>query len=78
MNVSRRKTAIIFSFRMFLKLKIYHLILYNLQILMNLKFSENYLKNLPKTGKAAEMFFLHRRFHLIRESELKVRANDQF
>ena len=45
---------------------------------MNLKFSENYFKNLPKTGKIAEVFFLRRRFHLMRQSELKVRANKQF
>ena len=45
---------------------------------MNLKFSEKYFKNLPKTGKIAEVFFLRLRFHLMRQSELKVRANKQF
>ena len=44
---------------------------------MNLKFSEKYFKNLPKTGKIAEVFFLRRRFHLMRQSELKVRAKTQ-
>ena len=56
---------------MFLKQTIYHWILHNLQISMNLKFLENYFKNLPKTGKLAEVLFVHRRFHLMRESELK-------
>ena len=45
---------------------------------MNLKFSEKYFKNLPKTGKIAEVFLLRRRFHLMRQSELKLRANAQF
>ena len=78
MNVSRRKTAIIFPFGMFLKQKIYHKILYNLQNSTNSKFPEKYFKNLPKTGKTAEVFFLRRRFHLMRQSELIVRANTQF
>ena len=30
------------------------------------------------TGKIAEVFFLRLRFHLMRQSELKVRANKQF
>ena len=34
-------------------------------------FTENYFKNLPITGKLAEVFFFHRRFHLMRQSELK-------
>ena len=34
-------------------------------------------KNLTKIGKT-EMFFLRLRFHLMRLSELKVRANKQF
>ena len=37
-----------------------------------------YFKNLPKTGKIAEVFFLRMRFHLMRQSELKMRANKQF
>ena len=45
---------------------------------MNLKFLEKKFKNLPKTGKLAEVFFLRMRFHLMRQSELKVRANKQF
>ena len=35
-------------------------------------------QNLPKTGKIAEVFFLRRTFHLMCQSELKVRANAQF
>ena len=38
---------------------------------MDLNFSENYFENLPKTGKLAEVFFLHQRFHLMRQSDLK-------
>ena len=45
---------------------------------MNLKFLEKKFKNLPKTGKIAEVFFLRMRFHLMRQSELKLRANKQF
>ena len=45
---------------------------------MNLKFLEKKIKKLPKTGKIAEVFFLCMRFHLMRQSELKVRANKQF
>ena len=45
---------------------------------MNLMFSEKYFKNVRKTGKIAELFFLRLRFHLMRQSELKVRANTQF
>ena len=44
---------------------------------MNLKLSKKF-KNLPKTGKITEVFFLRRRFHLMRQSEMKVRANTQF
>ena len=45
---------------------------------MILKFSEKYFKILPKSGKVAEVFFLRRRFDLMRQSELKVRANKHF
>ena len=45
---------------------------------MNLKFLEKFEKNLAKTGKIAEEFFLRLRFHLMRQSELKVTANKQF
>ena len=38
---------------------------------MNLIFSEKYFKNLPKTGKIAEVFFLRLRFLLMRQSVLK-------
>ena len=83
MDVSRQKTAILFSefrffsFRMFVKQKMSRWIIYNLHNLMNLKFLEKF-KNLPKTGKIAKVFFLRMRFHLMRQSELKVRANKQF
>ena len=50
----------------------------NLQNWMNLKFSETFSKNLSKTGKITEVFFVRLRFHLMRQSELKVRANKQF
>ena len=42
------------------------------------KIARKKFKNLPKTGKIAEVFFLPMRFHLMRQSELKVRANKQF
>ena len=45
---------------------------------MNFKFLEKKIENLPKTGKIAEVFFLRMGFHLMRQSELKVRANKQF
>ena len=35
-------------------------------------------KKKSKTGKIAEVFFLRLRFHLMRQSELKVRGNKQF
>ena len=44
---------------------------------MNLNFLEKYLKNLSKTGKIVEVFFLRLRFHLMRQPELKVIANKQ-
>ena len=44
---------------------------------MNLKFRAKYFENLPKTVKIAEVFFLRRILHLMRQSELKVRANKQ-
>ena len=39
------------------------------------KISRKKFKNFRKTGKTAEMFFLRMRFHLMRQSKLKVRAN---
>ena len=42
------------------------------------KISRKKIKNLPKTGEIAEVFFLCMRFQLMRQSELKVRANKQF
>ena len=45
---------------------------------MNLKFLEKFSKNLSKTGKIAEVFFLRLRFQLMRQWELNVRANKQF
>ena len=45
---------------------------------MNLNFSEKYFKNMLKIGKIAEVFFLRRKFHLMRQSELKVGAKTQF
>ena len=45
---------------------------------MNLIFTEKYFKHLPKIGKITEVFFMRRGFHLIRQSELKVKANKQF
>ena len=45
---------------------------------MNLKFFEKKFKNLSETVKIVEVFCLRRRFHLMRQSELKVRANTQF
>ena len=71
MNVSRRKTAIIFPFRMFLEQK-------NISVnsIQSAEFDE--IKNLPKTEKIAEVFFLRLRFHFLRLSELEMRANKQF
>ena len=55
---------------------------YEFEILktLNLKFLilEKCSKNLPKTGKIAEVYFLRIRFHLMRQSELKLIANEQF
>ena len=78
MNVSRWKSAIIFSFREILKQKnIYNWIVDNLQKPMNLNFQKNFQKPY-QIWEIAEVFFLRLRFHLMHQSELKVRANKQF
>ena len=45
---------------------------------MILKFLENFSKNPPKIVKIAEVFFLRLSFHLMLQSELKVRSNERF
>ena len=43
-----------------------------------IKIFRNIFQKLAQNWKIAEMFFLRRRFHLMRQSKLKVRANKQF
>ena len=43
-----------------------------------IKIFEKFSKNLSKTAKIAEVFFMRLRFHSMRQSELKVRAKRQF
>ena len=79
MNVSRRKTAIIFPFRMFLKQKNISLNSIQSAELDKFKiFRKIFQKPVQNWEKFSEVFFLRRRFHLMCQSELKVRANTQF
>ena len=45
---------------------------------MNLKFLGKRFKKLLKTGKITEVLFLRLKFHFMRQSNLKVRANKQY
>ena len=81
MDVSRQKTAIIFSFRNSVNIsETKNVSLNSIQSaqLDEFKYSRKKFINFPKTGKIAEVFFLRMRFHLMRQSELKMRANRQF
>ena len=66
------KSAIRFLFRMF---ETKNISLNSIQSAELDELSRKKIKNLPKTWKIAEVFFLRLRFHLMRQSELKVRAN---